>query len=282
MNIKLEKPLAIFDLEATGLNITQDRIVEIAVIKINPDGTREDYHKRINPECHIPEEVSAIHGIYDKDIADAPTFAEALDELMEFLGDADFAGYNSNKFDLPLLAEEILRTGRDIDLSGRKHIDVQNIFHKMEQRTLIAAYKFYCEKDLTNAHNAFADAEATWEVLEAQISRYQNLKDDVDFLAEFSKHGDVTRVDFAGRLALNDKDQVIYNFGKHKGKTIEEVLKVEPGYYGWMLDADFPLHTKQCLRKEMDRIKTEKAEKENNVSLDDKLDALRNKFNTKR
>lgn len=282
MNIKLEKPLAIFDLEATGLNITQDRIVEIAVIKINPDGTREDYHKRINPECHIPEEVSAIHGIYDKDIADAPTFAEALDELMQFLGDADFAGYNSNKFDLPLLAEEILRTGRDIDLSGRKHIDVQNIFHKMEQRTLIAAYKFYCEKDLTNAHNAFADAEATWEVLEAQISRYQNLKDDVDFLAEFSKHGDVTRVDFAGRLALNDKDQVIYNFGKHKGKTIEEVLKVEPGYYGWMLDADFPLHTKQCLRKEMDRIKTEKAEKENNVSLDDKLDALRNKFNTKR
>lgn len=279
MNIKLEKPLAVFDLEATGLNITQDRIVEIAVIKINPDGSRETYHKRINPECHIPEEVSAIHGIYDKDVQDAPTFAGILDELMEFLGNADFAGYNSNKFDLPLLAEEILRTGRDIDLSDRKHIDVQNIFHKMEQRTLIAAYKFYCEKDLTNAHNAFADAEATWEVLEAQISRYQNLKEDVDFLSDFSKHGDVTRVDFAGRLALNNKDQVIYNFGKHKGKTIEAVMKTEPGYYGWMLDADFPLHTKQCLRKEMDRIKEEKAKKESNLSLDDKLDALKSKFN---
>lgn len=282
MNIKLDKPLAVFDLEATGLNITQDRIVEIAVIKINPDGTRETYHKRINPECSIPAEVSAIHGIYDEDVKDSPTFSQALDELMAFLGDSDFAGYNSNKFDLPLLAEEILRTGKDIDLSDRKHIDVQNIFHKMEQRTLIAAYKFYCEKELTNAHNAFADAEATWEVLDAQIARYQNLEQDVDFLAEFSKHGDVTRVDFAGRLAYDDKGQVIYNFGKHKGKTIEEIMNVEPGYYGWMLDADFPLHTKQCLRKEMERIKQEKASKESNLSLDDKLDALRNKFNTKR
>lgn len=282
MNIKLEKPLAVFDLEATGLNITKDRIVEIAVIKINPDGTRETFHKRINPECPIPAEVSAIHGIHDEDVKDAPTFAQALDEIMAFIGDADFAGYNSNKFDLPLLAEEILRTGRDIDLSDKKHIDVQNIFHKMEQRTLIAAYKFYCEKDLTNAHNAFADAEATWEVLEAQISRYNNLEQDVNFLSDFSKHGDLTRVDFAGRLAYNENGQVSYNFGKHKGKTIEEVMKIEPGYYGWMLDADFPLHTKQCLRKEMERIKAEKAEKDSNLNLDDKLDALRNKFNTKR
>lgn len=282
MNIKLERSLAIFDLEATGLNITQDRIVEIAIIKINPDGSREDYHKRINPQIPIPKEVSAIHGIHDEDIKDAPVFADILDELMDFMGDADIAGYNSNKFDLPLLAEEILRTGKDIDLSSRKHIDVQNIFHKMEQRTLIAAYKFYCEKDLTNAHNAFADAEATWEVLDAQISRYANLKEDVDFLADFSKHGDVTRVDFAGRLALNENNQVVYNFGKHKGKTVEEVLKTEPGYYGWMLDADFPLYTKQCLRKEMDRIKAERAAKDSNLSLDDKLDALRSKFNTKR
>jgi DNA polymerase-3 subunit epsilon len=282
MNIKLERSLAIFDLEATGLNITKDRIVEIAIIKINPDGSREDYHKRINPQIPIPNEVSAIHGIHDEDIKDEPVFADILDELMNFMGDADIAGYNSNKFDLPLLAEEILRTGKDIDLSSRKHIDVQNIFHKMEQRTLIAAYKFYCEKDLTNAHNAFADAEATWEVLDAQISRYANLKENVGFLAEFSKHGDVTRVDFAGRLALNENNQVIYNFGKHKSKTVEEVLKTEPGYYGWMLHADFPLYTKQCLRKEMDRIKAERSAKDSNLSIDDKLDALRSKFNTKR
>ncbi len=280
MNIKLERSLAIFDLEATGLNITQDRIVEIAIIKINADGSREDYHKRINTQIPIPKEVSAIHGIFDKDIEDAPIFEDILDELMTFLGDSDIAGYNSNKFDLPLLAEEILRTGRDIDLSTRKHIDVQNIFHKMEQRTLIAAYKFYCEKDLTNAHSAFADAEATWEVLDAQISHYENLKEDVDFLAEFSKHGDVTRVDFAGRLALNENNEMIYNFGKHKGKTVVDVLKDEPGYYGWMLDADFPLYTKQCLRKEMNRIKAEREAQNANLSLDDKLNALRNKFNT--
>ena len=282
MNIKLERSLAIFDLEATGLNITQDRIVEIAIIKINADGSREDYHKRLNPQIPIPKEVSAIHGIFDKDIEDAPTFEAILDELMTFLGDSDIAGYNSNKFDLPLLAEEILRTGSDIDLSTRKHIDVQNIFHKMEQRTLIAAYKFYCEKDLTNAHSAFADAEATWEVLDAQISHYKNLKEDVDFLAEFSKHGDVTRVDFAGRLALNEDNEMIYNFGKHKGKTVVDVLKDEPGYYGWMLDADFPLYTKQCLRKEMNRIKAEREVQNSNHSLDDKLNALRNKFNTNR
>ena len=282
MNIKLERSLAIFDLEATGLNITQDRIVEIAIIKINADGSREDYHKRLNPQIPIPKEVSAIHGIFDKDIEDAPTFEAILDELMTFLGDSDIAGYNSNKFDLPLLAEEILRTGSDIDLSTRKHIDVQNIFHKMEQRTLIAAYKFYCEKDLTNAHSAFADAEATWEVLDAQISHYKNLKEDVDFLAEFSKHGDVTRVDFAGRLALNEDNEMIYNFGKHKGKTVVDVLKDEPGYYGWMLDADFPLYTKQCLRKEMNRIKAEREVQNSNLRLDDKLNALRNKFNTNR
>lgn len=282
MNINLQKPLAIFDLEATGLDISHDRIVEIAVVKINPDGSKENYHRRINPECEIPAEVVAIHGISNEDVKNEPIFTEILDELMTFLGDADFAGYNSNKFDLPLLAEEILRTGKDIDLSSRKHIDVQNIFHKMEQRTLVAAYKFYCEKDLSNAHSAVADAEATWEVLEAQLSRYKELKDDVDFLADFSRHGDVTRVDFAGRLALNNKNQVVYNFGKHRGKTIEDVMKIEPGYYGWMLDADFPLYTKQCLRKEMDRIKAEREKNDSNLSLDDKLSELKNKFNTKR
>lgn len=279
MNIQLKKPLAIFDLEATGLNITKDKIVEVAIIKIYPDSTQEEFKCRVNPEMEIPEEVIAIHGITNDDVANEPTFSEVLPDIMAFIGDADIAGYNSNKFDLPLLAEEILRTGSDIDLSERKHIDVQNIFHKMEQRTLEAAYKFYCNKELKNAHSAFADAMATWEVLDAQIERYKELTNDVDFLADFSRHGDVTRVDFAGRLALNDDGETVYNFGKHKGKTIKEVMKIEPGYYGWMIDADFPLYTKQCLRKEMDKIKAEKQKRDDNMSIDDKLNALKNKFN---
>jgi DNA polymerase-3 subunit epsilon len=278
MNIELKKSLAIFDLEATGLSVTQDRIVEIAVVKIDPDGTQTNYTKRVNPEIPIPKEVSEIHGIYDEDIKNAPTFKEILPELEVFLKDCDFAGYNSNKFDLPLLAEELLRAESSFDLSNIKHIDVQNIFHKMEQRTLIAAYKFYCDKDLTNAHTAFADAEATWEVLDAQIERYDDLKSDVEFLANFSRHGDVTRVDFAGRLAYNKKGEVVYNFGKHKNRTVKEVAKIEPGYYGWMIDADFPLYTKQCLRAEMEKIKAENAQQKEQ-SYENKLDALKNKFN---
>lgn len=276
MNIKLEKCLAIFDLEATGLSVTTDRIVEIAVIRVAPDGTTTNYTKRVNPEMPIPKESSEIHGIYDEDIAEAPTLKEILPELEAFLEGCDFAGYNSNKFDLPLLAEELLRAGSSFDLSGCRHIDVQNIFHKMEQRTLIAAYSFYCNKDLNNAHNAFADAQATWEVLDAQIAKYENLEGDVDFLSEFSLHNNQKRADFAGRLAYNKKGEVIYNFGKHKNKTIEEVNKIEPGYYGWMLDADFPLYTKQCLRKEMERIKEKK--NSSNESYEDKLNALKNKF----
>ncbi|XOV67902.1 MAG: exonuclease domain-containing protein [Fluviicola sp.] len=276
MNINLQKSLAIFDLEATGLNVTHDRIVEIAVVKIAPDGSTTNFNRRVNPEIPIPAEVSAIHGIYDKDIKDAPTFKEILPELETFLEDCDFAGYNSNKFDLPMLAEELLRAESDFDLSTRKHIDVQNIFHKMEQRTLVAAYKFYCQKELNNAHNALADAQATWEVLDAQISHYQDLSGDVDFLADFSRHNDMDRADFAGRLAYNKKGEVVYNFGKHKNKTIAEVHKVEPGYYGWMLDADFPLYTKQRLRKEMERIKQESMPPQQ--SYEDKLDALKDKF----
>jgi DNA polymerase-3 subunit epsilon len=284
MNISLLTPLAILDLEATGLNITQDRIVEIAIIKVLPTGEEEEFLRRVNPEMPIPTEVTAIHGISDEDVKDAPTFKEILPELEAFLGDADFAGYNSNKFDLPLLAEELLRAGSEIDLTARKHVDVQNIFHKMEQRTLIAAYKFYCEKNLENAHSAMADAKATWEVLDAQIERYEEIQNDVDFLADFSRYGDVTRVDFAGRLAYNEKGEVMYNFGKHKGKTIKEVADSEPGYYGWMIDADFPLYTKQCLRKEMAKIKAEReATKEQNKEneaqqLQSKLEALKNKF----
>ncbi len=278
MNISLKNSLAIFDIEATGLNITSDRIVEIAIVKINPDGSQTEFLKRVNPEIPIPKEVSEIHGIYDEDIKNEPNFKAILPELEEFLSDSDFAGFNSNKFDLPMLAEEMLRAGSNFDLSSKKHIDVQNIFHKMEQRTLIAAYKFYCGKNLENAHSALADATATWEVLDAQINKYSELSNDVAFLADFSQYGDMQRVDFAGRLALNSKNQVVYNFGKQKGKTVEEVSISEPGYYGWMMDADFPLYTKSCLKKEMERIKDAKNGVSSEQDIQEKLNALKNKF----
>lgn len=277
MNISLSNDLAIFDLEATGLSVTNDRIVEIAVLKVAPDGTQIEFHKRINPERAIPNEVSEIHGIYDDDVKDSPTFKEIVNELEEFLKNADIAGFNSNKFDLPLLAEELLRAGSSYDLSEKKHIDVQNIYHKMEQRTLIAAYRFYCNKELKDAHSASYDAAATWEVLDAQVGKYQDLQNDVHFLSEFSRYQNVSRIDFAGRLALDKNGNGIYNFGKHKGKTIKEVSELEPGYYGWMMDADFPLYTKQCLKKEMEKIKKERR-KQKNQSYDAKINALKNKF----
>ncbi|MDB4091016.1 3'-5' exonuclease [Crocinitomicaceae bacterium] len=279
MNISLKKSLAIFDIEATGLSITNDRIVEIAIIKIAPNGSRTDFLKRINPEIPIPKEVSEIHGIYDEDIKDAPVLKDILAELEEFIEDADFAGYNSNKFDLPMLAEELLRVGSSIDLSKKLHIDVQNIFHKMEQRTLIAAYSFYCNKNLENAHTALADAEATWEVLDAQIKQYDELESSVGFLADFSRYGNVTRLDFAGRLAYNEDGVAVYNFGKQKGRTIEEVMKTEPGYHGWLLNADFPLYTKQCLKNEIQKIKAKKSKESNPQGFDSKLNDLKNKFN---
>lgn len=277
MNISLNNDLAVFDLEATGLSVTKDRIVEIAVLKIEPDGTQTEFHRRINPQMAIPNESSEIHGIYDKDIQDAPTFKEIVQELEDFLGNADVAGFNSNKFDLPLLAEELIRAESTYDLSQRKHIDVQNIFHKMEQRTLIAAYKFYCNKELIDAHNASSDVAATWEVLDAQIGKYDELQNNVSFLSEFSRYQAVSRIDFAGRLALDEEGNAIYNFGKHKGKTIKAVSELEPGYYGWMMDADFPLYTKQCLRNEMEKIKRERRQKESR-NYEAKIDALKNKF----
>lgn len=280
MNLSLERPLAIFDLETTGTNITSDRIVEIAIIKVQPDGTEENYCKRVNPEMPIPALVSEIHGIYDKDIQDAPTFKELANEIVEFIGDADLAGYNSNKFDIPVLAEELMRAGSDFDISKRRFVDVQNIFHKMEQRTLAAAYLFYCNKSIENAHNALYDAKATWDVLKAQIERYPDIKNDVTYLSEFSKAGNYNLLDFAGRLAIDDKGDAIYNFGKHKGRTIKQVAQIEPGYYGWMLDADFPLYTKQCLRREMEKIKAEreKDKESNETDIQSKLEALKNKF----
>jgi DNA polymerase-3 subunit epsilon len=284
MKLKLERPLAIFDLEATGLNISQDKIVEIAIIKVHPDGTEETFSARVNPEIPIPAEVTLIHGISDADIKDAPTFAEIAEKVTAFIGDADLAGYNSNKFDIPLLAEELLRANSTFDMANRHFIDVQNIFHKMEQRTLAAAFQFYCQSELNNAHNALADTAATWDVLKSQMERYSDLQGEVPFLANFSKAGNFNLYDFAGRLAVNEKGEPMYNFGKHKGRTIREVTQIEPGYYGWMMDADFPRYTKLKLKEEMNKIKAEreksKAEQklEDEKSLANKLDALKSKF----
>lgn len=290
MKLKLERPLAIFDLEATGLNVSQDRIVEIAIVKINPDGSEETFSARVNPGIPIPEEVRLIHGIGDEDIADAPSFAEIAPKVTAFIGNADLGGYNSNKFDIPLLAEELLRAGSDFNVSNRLFVDVQNIFHKMEQRTLAAAFQFYCQSELDNAHNALADTTATWEVLKAQVEKYPDLQGNIPFLADFSKGGNLNILDFAGRLTVNEKGEAVYNFGKHKGKTVRQINEEEPGYYGWFVSdsTDFPKYTKQKLKEEMDKIKQEiKAEKDRQraenqkqetQSIEDKLNALKQKF----
>jgi DNA polymerase-3 subunit epsilon len=277
MNATLKNSLCVFDLETTGLQVTKDRIVQIAALKIHPDGKQEELNLIVNPEMKIPQEVIDIHGITNEKAIKAPTFAELAEEIKSFFGDADLAGYNSNKFDIPVLAEEFLRVGVEFDLTQRDFIDVQNIFHKMEQRTLVAAYKFYCQKDLENAHDAMQDTKATWEVLEKQIEKYR-LQSDVKSLAELSRAGNHKVLDMAGRIAINGKGEVIYNFGKHKSKTIEAVAKTEPGYYGWMLEADFPLYTKSVLRRAMEEIK-EKRRVQESRSIDDKLSALQKKFN---
>lgn len=273
--IQLTKPLAFFDLETTGLDVTNDRIIEIAILKMNPDGSKEHYSKRVNPEMPISKESSEITGISDADVQDCPTFKELAPEIAAFIGDADLAGYNSNKFDIPVLAEEFLRAESDFDMSARKFIDVQNIFHKMEQRTLAAAYQFYCQQELVNAHAAMADVEATQEVFAAQLERYENLEKNIDFLADFTRAGNNEILDFAGRIARNDKGEAVYNFGKHKGKSIEQVNQEEPGYYGWMLSANFPLYTKKVLKDEMERLKAKNVPAGN---FDDKLNALKHKF----
>lgn len=286
MKLQLKRPLAIFDIEATGLNVSKDRIVEIAIIKVHPNGLEESFITRVNPEMEIPKEVSEIHRIYAADIQDAPTLAEIAPKIVSFIGDADLAGYNSNKFDIPILAEELLRVGVDMDLASKKFVDVQNIFHKMEQRTLAAAYQFYCQQQLDNAHNALADTKATWEILQQQLEKYPELQTDIDFLADFSKGGNLSLVDFAGRLARNERDEVVYNFGKHKGKTVAQVAEEEPGYYGWFISesTDFPKYTKQKLMQEMDRIKAkqrsekEKSKPQASASMEDKLAALKQKF----
>lgn len=277
MNAQLKNSLCVFDLETTGLQVTKDRIVQIAALKIHPDGKEEELNLVVNPEMEIPQEVIDIHGITNEMAIKAPTFRALAEQIKSFFGDSDLAGYNSNKFDIPVLAEEFLRVGIEFDLTQRAFIDVQNIFHKMEQRTLVAAYKFYCQKNLENAHDAMHDTKATWEVLEKQIEKYK-LKPDVVSLAELSRAGNHKILDMAGRIAMNSKEEVIYNFGKHKGKTIASVAKTEPGYYGWMLEADFPLYTKSVLRKAMEEIKEKRRINEAH-NMEDKLNALQKKFN---
>ena len=245
MDLKLKNPIAFFDLETTGINTVTDRIVEISIIKILPNGAEEVFNQRINPTMPIPKQSSDIHGILDADVANEPTFKEVGKKIAEFIKGCDLAGYNSNRFDIPLIVEEFLRADIEIDLRKHKFVDVQTIFYKMEQRTLVAAYKFFCDKDLTNAHSAEADTRATYEVLKSQLDKYPELENNIDFLSEFSSHN--KNADFAGRMIFNEEGEECINFGKHKGKRVEDVLKSDPGYYGWIMKSDFPLDTKRVL-----------------------------------
>ncbi len=248
MKLNLKNPLVFFDLETTGTNINSDRIVEICYLKVYPNGNEESKTLRINPEMHIPESSSAIHGIFDEDVKDCPTFKDVAKKIANDIEGCDLAGFNSNRFDIPVLAEEFLRAGVDIDLMKRKFIDVQVIYHKLEQRTLSAAYKFYCDKNLEDAHTAEADTRATYEVLKAQLDRYEDtLKNDVAFLSEYSCH--TKNVDFAGRIVYNEKGEEVFNFGKYKGVPVKEILQKDPGYYSWIMQGDFTLNTKNVLTK---------------------------------
>lgn len=247
MKLNLKNPIIFFDLETTGLDIANDRIIEIAYIKVYPNGNEESFTYRINPERPIPAESTAVHGITDEDVKDCPTFKQMASKIATDFKGCDLAGYNSARFDLPMLAEEFLRADVDIDLSTRKMIDVQTIFHKKEQRTLSAAYKFYCEQDLVDAHAAMADTKATYEILQSQLDRYPDLQNDMAFLADYTCTS--KNVDFAGRIVRNDKGVEVINFGKYKGQPVVDVLKNDPGYYGWILQADFPLTTKQAFTR---------------------------------
>lgn len=247
MNLKLYKPLCVFDLETTGTNVGKDRIVEICILKVNPDASRESKTWKVNPEMPIPKESSAIHGIYDEDVVNAPTFKDIASKILEMISGSDLGGFNSNRFDVPLLAEELLRAGLDFDLSKFKLVDAQTIYHKMEPRNLSAAYNFYCQKTLENAHSAEADVLATFEVLDAQIGHYEDLPKEVAGLSEFSFHSKFA--DLAGMIHFNDKDQEIFAFGKYKGQVVKEVFQKDIGYYGWLQSADFPLYTKKIFTK---------------------------------
>jgi len=248
--LKLTRPLAFIDLETTGINLGSDRIVEIGMIKVLPDGNRSAKRKLLNPEIPIPVSSSDIHGITNEMVKDAPTFKQAAPDIRQFLDNCDLSGYNSNRFDIPMLMEEFLRADVEFDMKGRKLVDVQKVFHMMEQRTLTAAYKFYCQKDLDGAHSAEVDARATMEILEAQVERYPQIGNTVDSIIKFT--GEEVIVDFARRFIM-DKGVEVFNFGKHKGRPVTDVLKAEPQYYDWMMRGDFPLHTKQKLTEILNR-----------------------------
>ena len=253
MKLELKKPIVFFDLETTGTNITTDRIIEISYLKVYPNGREDSKTIRINPDMHIPEESTKIHGITDADVEKCPRFKEVAKEIMQDIEGCDLAGYNSNRFDIPLLVEELLRAGVDVDFKKHRFVDVQVIFHKMEQRTLSAAYQFYCGKELVAAHSANADTRATYEVLQAQLDHYPTLKNDIAFLSDFTTQNN--NADYAGRIIYNANGQEVINFGKYKGRPVEDVLKIDKGYYGWILQSDFPLSTKRIFTSIMLRMK---------------------------
>jgi DNA polymerase-3 subunit epsilon len=250
MPLQLKRPLAFIDLETTGTNLACDRIIEIAIVKVFPDGTKQVKRKIVNPQVPIPQGSTDVHGFTDEMVKGHPTFKEVANELKQFIDNADLSGYNSNRFDIPLLIEEFLRAGIELDMTNRRMLDVQHVFHMMEKRTLAAAYQFYCDKQLCDAHSAEADATATWEILEAQTKRYQHLGNTLDSILEFT--GEEKIVDFARRMIL-DNDVEVFNFGKYKGRPVAEVLKAEPQYYDWMMKGDFPLHTKKKLTEILNR-----------------------------
>ena len=245
MDLKLNRPICFFDLETTGTDVGKDRIVEIAILKIFPNGNKESKTWLVNPTIPIPPETTAVHGITNEKVANEPTFNQLAGQIYAMIKDADLAGFNSDRFDIPLLAEELLRAGVDFDMKNRVSVDVQTIFHKKEERTLSAAYKFYCGQNLENAHSAEADTMATYEILKSQLERYPDLENDMKTLSEYTTRK--KSVDFAGFIALNNKGQEIFTFGKHKNALVEKVLEEEPGYFGWIQNADFPLYTKKVL-----------------------------------
>ena len=245
MELKLKRPVVFLDLETTGINVSSDRIVEISLLKISISGKEQWMTTRVNPEMPIPPKVTAIHGISDSDVTDAPTFREIAKNVAAFMEGCDLAGYNAVKFDIPVLAEEFLRVNIDFNFRKRKYVDPQIIFYKKEQRTLSAAYQFYCKKDLENAHSAKADTAATYEVLKAQLDMYNDLENDIEKLAIYSAFNN--NVDFAGRIILDENSIEIFNFGRYKGRPVEEVFREDPSYYSWMMNGDFPLYTKKVL-----------------------------------
>ncbi|MDG2194114.1 MAG: 3'-5' exonuclease [Polaribacter sp.] len=273
MKLNLTKPIVFFDLETTGINIATDKIVEISILKVFPNGNKESKTWLVNPEIEIPKEASDIHGITNEQVVTEPTFKELAPQVSTLIAGCDLAGFNSNRFDIPLLAEELMRAGIDFDMKDRKAIDVQVIFHKKEQRTLSAGYQFYCGKELEGAHGAEADTNATYEILLAQLDKYEDIGDTVTALSDFSTHG--KRADFAGFILFNDTDQEIFSFGKYKGRTVEEVLKENPGYNAWIQNADFPLYTKKVLQEIKERMSAPK----DTMTDVEKLSALQQKFN---